>query len=212
LNSKKIWKFIIYPFIFAIFNYFLIGIIFKYSIGDMSINMILSDETPSFFNNIRDIYKSGSILDVETLKRDEIEFPKVNTKYGELKISSVEMKAPLIFGDNSMVLEKGVGQYSGSYVPGYGGTILVTGHNYMFPQIEKVKKDDIIEISTSYGLYKYKVREIQILDEKQYLSFKVNDDREELIYYTCYPFEALGNINTRYFIYSDYISGPKIER
>lgn len=203
-----------YPLLLASINCILISFIMKHYIKDLNINMnsVLTDNAINFETNIESIFSKPSVLENGTISKNDIAFPKVNVEYGKFEINSVKMSAPLIFGDGYESLKIGIGQYTGSYIPGYGGTILVTGHNYMFPEIENAKLDDIIKITTSYGVYKYKISSIKILEKEEYSSFSVNNNKEQLIFYTCYPFSSLGSINTRYFIYADYVSGPKIAK
>ncbi len=212
IKFKNLLNFIIYPLLLASINFILISFIMNYYISDLDINMssILTDDAPNFEANIESIFTKPSVIENGTVTKNNIEFPKVNTEYGKFEIESAKISSPLIFGDGYESLKMGVGQYSGSYIPGYGGTILVTGHNYMFPQIENAKLNDIIKITTSYGVYKYKISSIKILEKEEYSSFSVNNNKEQLVFYTCYPFNSLGSISTRYFIYADYLSGPKV--
>ena len=210
IKLKKVWKFIVYPVVLAIINFLLVDFVIKHYLNVSDIDSVLSDDVLSFDTDIVSIFSSGSNIEDGDISKNDITFPKVNTEYGKVEIESVNMSSALIFGDADEVLKHGIGQYNGSYIPGYGGTILITGHNYMFPQVENVNIGDIIKITTSYGVYKYKVSDLKVLNEKQYNSLKIDDNKEQLIYYTCYPFSSFGNILTRYFVYADYISGPKI--
>ena len=210
LENKKIWKFIVYPLIMVLINLLLVKFIMNNYLSHMDVESVLSNEAINFETNIDSVFVESNNLENGTISKNKIEFPKINTQYGKIEIESAEMSAPLIFGDGMNVLKEGVGQYHGSYIPGYGGTILLTGHNNMYPKVEQVKTGDVIKITTSYGVYKYKVNNIQILDKNEYSNLKLSDDKEQLIYYTCYPFTALGDMSKRYFVFADYVSGPKI--
>ena len=214
VNFKKSWKFIVFPLVLVCINLIIVNLIMRHYLSDLDIDSFLSNETPNFDYKINSIFTESAEVNQESgeINECDITFPNINVEYGKIEINSVNLSAPLIFGDNDQVLKNGIGQYSGSYIPGYGGTILTTGHNYKFPEVENVKVGDLIKITTSYGIYQYKVSDIKILDQAQYNSFSVNKDKEQLIYYTCYPFNALGSISTRYFIYADYLSGPHISK
>ncbi len=209
---KKSWKFVIYPILLVMINLLIIKFVFKNFMSSLDLDAVLLEKAPQFDANIKSIFTKESDIENGTLNANEIVFPKNNTEYGKFEIKSVEMSAPLIFGDCSDALKQGVGQYNGSYIPGYGGTILTTGHNHAFPQIEKVAIGDVIKITTTYGVYKYKVSDIKIIHENEYKSLTIKDNKEQLIYYTCYPFTSLADTSSRYFIYADYISGPQILR
>ena len=70
---------------------------------------------------------------------------------------------------------------------------------------------DIITITTSYGVYEYEVTDIQIRDKNDKTAYNLNQDKEQLIMYTCYPFVFLADSQNRYFVYADKISGPTIQ-
>ena len=63
------------------------------------------------------------------VKNDSVQYPNYGNLFGELIINDCNVDANLFFGDNDVALRNGVGIYAGSFVPGYGGTILVAGHN-----------------------------------------------------------------------------------
>lgn len=67
-------------------------------------------------------------IDLE--KKTLINYPEYGTKYGTIKIPSLNIDLPLYYGDSLSVIKYGVGQSSGSYFPGEGGTVLCVGHNF----------------------------------------------------------------------------------
>lgn len=174
-----------------------------------TVNLVLLDKPYQFDQTVSDIYTQNS-TDSKTVSIKEVQFPTFGTIYGRFQIPSVGIDYPLVFGDDSKALKKGAAQYPGSYIPGYGGSILLAGHNYMFRDIGGLKTGALIRVATSYGNYQYKVTAIKILDKNDPNSYTIQKGREQLIFYTCYPFNALGSINTRFFVYADYVSGPKI--
>ena len=209
---KNLKKFIIYPILITFVNLILVKIAFKCFISNVDIDLdaVLLDNSPRFEKNIGNIFTEESKNENQAVKISDLQFPKTNEEYGKFEIDSLKISASLIFGDDPSVLKQGIGQFNGSCIPGYGGTILTTGHNYMFPEIDKIQTGDIIQITTSYGLYKYRVSDIKILDKSEYQKIKIKDDKEQLIYYTCYPFTSLSDASSRYFVFADYISGPPI--
>ena len=67
-------------------------------------------------------------IDLE--RKTLINYPEYGTKYGTIRIPSLGIHLPLYYGDSLSVIKYGVGQSSGSYFPGEGGTILCVGHNF----------------------------------------------------------------------------------
>lgn len=176
--------------------------------------VVLSKSPIDFDRKVNSIFSEtskASNQEIGTVKISEIQIPEINTEYGKFVIDSVNISMPLIFGDTPEALKLGAGQYNGSYLPGYGGTILITGHNYMFTEIESVNVGDIITIKTAYGLYKYKINDKKVISKDDATGVEIQNKKEKLIFYTCYPFNAMGDINARYFVYADLISGPKME-
>ncbi|MDF2568387.1 MAG: hypothetical protein K0R90_1843, partial [Oscillospiraceae bacterium] len=41
-------------------------------------------------------------------------------------------------------------------------------------------------------------------------AYDLSQKKEQLILYTCYPFNTLGLTSKRFFVYADKISGPQI--
>ena len=144
----------------------------------------------------------------------EIDTPKYGEQYAILSCDKLKLSAPVFFGDRNNLLQKGAGQYNGSFLPGEGGTILIGAHDTTyFRDLENVKKGQVFEVTTKYGIYEYKVTKIKNYDKDKYNeAFDLSADKEQLVLYTCYPFGKLNGAKTqRMFVYLDKISGPDIK-
>ena len=173
-------------------------------------NLLLSDKQVDYSKSFENIFVPTT-NDEDTVDASDVELPSVDKQFGELKIKNRNVNTKLFFGDGSIPLQNGVGVYAGSFIPGYGKTILVAGHNNtFFNGLKNVKNGDIISIATSYGNYKYKIRDTKILNAERKKAYDLNKKEENLILYTCYPFDTLGLTEKRFFVYADKISGPKI--
>ncbi|GHU61349.1 hypothetical protein FACS189418_0860 [Clostridia bacterium] len=142
-----------------------------------------------------------------------VTIPKYGEEYGMLIGQSIGMKIPLMMGDSEAQLKRGAGQYLGSFLPGYGGTILAAGHNIThFFSLSKIREKDILEIDTSYGQFQYEVRKIQVHAYNDPKAYDLSQQDEEiLVLYTCYPFEVMSSLKTdRLFVYAQKIKGPKV--
>ena len=73
-----------------------------------------------------------------------------------------------------------------------------------------VKVGDVITLQTTYGIYEYTVRDMKIVDPNDKTAYDLNAQKENLILYTCYPFNMLGFSKQRYFVYADFTSGPVV--
>ena len=129
--------------------------------------------------------------------------PSYGTKYGNIKIDKIDLKLPIYFGDNMEILSYGVGHYAGSYFPGEGGSIILAGHNDpgYFERILELVNDDKIVIETSYGTFDYSVYDTKVVNENDLSAFPIQEDRELLILYTCYPL-GVGYKTERFVVYA----------
>ncbi|MEG2597788.1 MAG: sortase, partial [Oscillospiraceae bacterium] len=74
----------------------------------------------------------------------------------------------------------------------------------------KAKKGDLIQFNTSYGKYVYQITGSKIAVDTDVSAYDLTREADNLIIYTCYPFDRLGFTADRYFVYADYLSGPTI--
>ncbi len=149
----------------------------------------------------------------ETVSISSFTFPSFGNQFGELIIEDCQVNAKLFFGDDTTVLSNGVGIYNGSSIPGYGKTILIAGHNNTyFNGLKYAKKGQIIKIRTNYGNYQYEITDIQVKDCNDSSAYDLAAENENLILYTCYPFDELGLTPLRCFVYAKPVSGPVIDK
>ena len=131
-------------------------------------------------------------------------YPEYGTKYGNVKIDSIDVDLPLYYGDTLSILRNGVGHSSGSYFPGEGGSIVCMAHNtigYLY-NLSHIEIGDKIVVATNYGTFTYKVTETKIVNETEVDAVKVQNKEEILILYTCYPTNTFGHATQRFITYS----------
>jgi sortase A len=181
------------------------------SVNDIISLFSANDKSDSSLT-LSSIYRESWQLNESSVNIKNINFPKYGEHYAMLSIEKAGIvNAKLYFGDSKEILNKGIGQYIGSFIPGYGLPILISGHNTMeFNKLKNVSVNDIVNVKTSYGVYEYKVSDIQIKLAKDKSAFDLSGSKEQLILYTCYPFDTLGLTNKRYFVYTDKVKGPNI--
>ena len=132
-----------------------------------------------------------------------MEYPEYGEVYATLELPALGLTLDVTFGDDLKLIKKNVGQFTGSYMPGEGGTILYAGHNArkIFGRLGELQPGDEVIVTPSYGTFTYQVtlgEVVDIINEPP-----INRDREELILYTCYPFNAAGFPSTRYLVHCD---------
>ncbi len=79
------------------------------------------------------------------------------------------------------------------------------GHNSkkIFRRFSELETGDEITIKTSYGEYKYRIYDMQIVEETQKEKLPIQKEKEILMIYTCYPFNNIGYTTKRYVVYAN---------
>ena len=132
-------------------------------------------------------------------------FYYIGAQLGTLRLPRVQVDAKVLQGDSEAEFRVGVGHYTGSYLPGQGGNILLSGHRSMYLRnIEYAAVGDIVEFETTYGIFTYQVRTIKIIKDTD-VSIAEQTGREILTMYTCYPFSVIGNSVQRFVVICDLI-------
>ena len=132
-------------------------------------------------------------------------YPEYGTQYATISIPKIDVNLPVYYGDTLEILKKGVGHSSGSYFPGEGGSILYMGHNYarIFRRFSELQIGNEITVTTTYGEYKYKIYDMQIIHETEFDKVPIQKEKEILMVYTCYPFRNIGYADHRYVVYAE---------
>ena len=224
---------VILPIVFCVIIYIICTVVAIASVGSYmpTIKMFFSDSGKDMSENYVNIFvpvdepseteasgspsspSAPSAEKKETVSISSFTYPSYDNQFGELIIEDCQVNAKLFFGDSSMALRNGVGVYYGSSIPGYGKTILVAGHNNTyFNGLKYAKKGQIIKIRTNYGNYRYEITDMQIKDKNDRSAYDLSADHENLILYTCYPFDELGLTPNRFFVYAKPVSGPVIDK
>lgn len=179
-----------------------------------STNQVVS-EPQDLFADATALLQSEDDAPQGTVPLSSITYPANGDRYGRITISGTTVDAPLYYGDSNSVLNQGVGTYKDDAragIPGEGKTVLLAGHNNtFFNDLQSIIVGDIITIETHYGTYAYTVERCDIYDYRDTTSYDFTRTDENLILYTCYPFDALGFTSDRYFVYASYTSGPVLD-
>lgn len=121
-------------------------------------------------------------------------------KLGELYIPRLDATLPIYQGTGEDELEKGVGHYIKSVLPGEKDNCVLSGHrDTVFQKLGEVKTGDLLVVSTYAGEFKYKVKKIRIVD-KDDRTVIVPKPRAVLTVSTCYPFDYIGAAPKRYIL------------
>ena len=196
---KATIKVIIVALLFSVFLLLIIHIAFKNEIKQAIslIDLISVDESK---------YEQQEMIIDENTKKIK-EYPEYGTQYATIKIDKIDKELPVYFGDDLNILKKGVGHSTGSYFPGEGGTIIYMGHNSVdvFRRFSELEIGDKIEVTTSYGVFKYEIYDYKIIRETQLEELPIQKEKEILMIYTCYPFDNIAYTYQRFVVYANLV-------
>jgi sortase A len=117
-----------------------------------------------------------------------------------LRISKINLEAPLLDGTDDLTLNHAVGRIAGTARPGEQGNIGIAGHrDGFFRGLKDVGVGDAIELKTLKGTDTYVVDQIQIVTPDK---VDVLQPRSvpSLTLVTCYPFYFFGSAPKRYIV------------
>ncbi|MCF6411670.1 class D sortase [Pseudalkalibacillus salsuginis] len=129
--------------------------------------------------------------------------PERGERIGELVIPKLEATLPIYHGTDEDDLERGVGHFAGSVLPGENDNSVLAGHrDTVFRKLGEVGVNDILIVKTSAGEFTYKVRKVRIVDEDD-RTVIVPKPRATLTVSTCYPFDFVGAAPERYVLIAE---------
>ena len=133
------------------------------------------------------------------------EMPKTGDKIGTLTIPALKLKLPIYEGTSEKQLNKGVGHFIQSVLPGEIDNCVLSGHRTsVFSKLGELKKDDQLIVRTSAGEFVYTIKRIRIVD-KDDKTVIVPTENGVLTLSTCYPFRYIGSAPKRYIISADLV-------
>ena len=136
--------------------------------------------------------------------------PEMGEEIGELYIPKLNATLPIFHGTNEDELEKGVGHFADSVLPGEKDNSVLSGHrDTVFRRLGHVGEGDLLIVRTSAGEFTYKINKVRIVD-KDNRTVIVPKPRATLTVSTCYPFTFIGAAPERY-IFVAYLSSQKTQ-
>ncbi len=187
---------IIVAFVYVAIIVIIVALLFssKISRAISLINTVSIDTSKKVLNDVK--------IDLEHNKLES--YPSIGDRYATLIIEDLGVNLPLYFGDSLSILSKGVGQSSKGYFPGEGGSVICMAHNTrgFLRQLPDIQLGTKIQINTVYGNYTYTVYETKVVDQTDLGAVPVQDEKEILMLYTCYPVNSIGHATHRFVTYS----------
>ena len=122
----------------------------------------------------------------------EITLPTPGPQHAQnIKISAINLSAPVVQGDGWEQLKKGVGQHLGTTNPGEAGNLVLSAHNDVFGQLfrdlDKLQPGDEVVIQTQQKTYTYIVRQTQVVEPTQ-VEVMAPTRESVVTLISCYPY------------------------
>lgn len=132
--------------------------------------------------------------------------PKAGEKIGNLIIPKLNASLPIIEGTDPDELEKGVGHFAQSVLPGEKDNSVLSGHrDTVFRNVGKLKVGDQLLTKTNAGVFTYKIVKMWIVDDEDRTVIVSHKGKQILTLTTCYPFNWIGSAPQRYIIQSELV-------
>jgi sortase A len=120
---------------------------------------------------------------------------------GRLEIERLGLSAVVLEGEGEGTLLRGVGHIAGTALPQHSrGNVGVAGHrDTFFRALEGVNEDDVIELDTPDGTFRYRVEWSRVVapDAVEVLAPTAEP---ALTLVTCYPFRYIGPAPLRFIV------------
>ena len=160
-----------------------------------------------------EIWDENSSSNVLLIPRSEIIIPGIGDLYGRLTIDNTKIDAQIFWGDSIRELNRGIGTFSGSWLPGFGRTIIMTGHRGTYlADLYNAQIGGFITVETHYGVYVYEITEIAIKQKNDETAYDLRREDENIIIYTMYPFDSVEHTINRFFVYGKLVSGVQVDK
>jgi LPXTG-site transpeptidase (sortase) family protein len=119
--------------------------------------------------------------------------------FGRISIPRIGLSAMVAEGDDDDTLRRAVGHIPGTAAPWGAGNVALAGHrDTFFRGLSRVRLDDVIELETLGGNFKYRVERITVADPQQVELLQPT--ASDLTLVTCFPFHYVGPAPQRYVV------------
>lgn len=211
----RVMVWIIMPLLFLCTGYGLMYVIAQPYLRPLTsiYSMVSQDQAPDFSSKARSLYSEDDTLSESgVIQASDITSVSIGDIIGRVIIEDVGIDVPLIYGATVDCLYNGAGLRIQSSKPGYGKPVMIGGHTIpYFKNLGLVEVGQIIRIETYYGSFQYQITGTKVANESDQTAYDLTQNEEQLILFTCYPLDGVGDKDERLLVYADKISGPTVE-
>ena len=115
--------------------------------------------------------------------------------------------AMIMEGIDRRTLQRAVGHFPGTELPGQEGNFVIAGHrDTFFRPLRNIRINDEIKLTTLHGSYRYRVDSIKVTPPEDLSALDNSEDDSIMTLVTCFPFEFVGNAPQRFVVRAHRIS------
>jgi sortase A len=125
---------------------------------------------------------------------------------GRIEIPRLGLSEIVMEGADARVLRRAAGHVPGTALPGQAGNTAITGHrDTFFRPLRKIRRDDLIRVTTLQGEFLYRVVSTGIVDPGD-VGVLDADEGQALTLITCYPFYFVGAAPQRFIVRAERVT------
>lgn len=173
--------------------------LFDYATADIQdfedVNHVLSNE----IKDLAFLSQSEHRLSY-SVENDKNLSASIDNPLGVLKIERLNISVPVYHGSRDTVLDKGAGWIAYTAPINKNGNIGIAAHrDSFFRPLKDVELGDVVEVSSLFGVRKFRVNKIQIVSPERVDVLK-NSGVNQITLVTCYPFYFVGKAPKRFIV------------
>jgi len=160
---------------------------------------------PSAGSSAAETDSLGSFRQADGPAKEPLKPAEPGALVGRLEIPRLGVSAIVLEGVDDKTLRRGVGHIPETPLPGMGGNVGLAAHrDSFFRPLKDIRKNDIIQLRTLEGNFRYRVESTQIVKPED---TEVLDDGPApmLTLVTCYPFYYVGSAPKRFIVHAQRI-------
>ena len=125
---------------------------------------------------------------------------------GRVEIPRLGVSVIVMEGSTEAVLRHAAGHISGTAMPGQEGNVGISAHrDTFFRPLRNIRKDDLIDVTTPLGNYRYRVVSTRIVSPSE-MAVLNPGPTQILTLVTCYPFYFVGSAPDRFIVRAERIT------
>jgi len=126
--------------------------------------------------------------------------PALNSRIGTITLPTLKLSWPIFEGTTNKQLDKGVGHYVTSVLPGMPDNSVLSGHrSTVFNRLGELHIGDDIYVKTSAGTFTYRITKTRVVKRND-RTVIVPTATATLTLTTCWPFNQVGITTQAYIV------------